>query len=62
MKISFPLLCTPDQLLDGDCLIDTDDDTRGVEDKEHEDGHNEDDGEVAVFLLLVHTVSGRFGT
>ena len=42
-EISLLLLSTPDKVLDGDCLIDTDDDTWGVEDEEHNDGHNEDD-------------------
>ena len=59
-KISFSLLCTVDKVLYGDCLIDTDDDARGVEDKEHDDSHNEDDGEAAIFLLLVNTVLGGF--
>ena len=59
-KISFSLLCTFDKVLYGDCLIDTDDDARGVEDEEHDDSHNEDDGDVAIFLLLVNTVLGSF--
>ena len=59
-KISFSLLCTVDKVLYGDCLIDTDDDARGVEDEKHDDSHNEDDGEVAIFLLLVNTVLGGF--
>ena len=36
-KISFSLLCTFDKVLYGDCLIDTDDDARGVEDEKHDD-------------------------
>ena len=60
-KISFSLLSTVDKVFYGDCLIDTDDDARGVEDKEHDDSYNEDDGEVAIFLLLGNTVLRSFG-
>ena len=28
-----------------------------MEDEEHDDGDNEDDGQVAVLLLLVHSIS-----
>ena len=60
-KISLSLLCTVDKVLYGDCFIDTDDDARGVEDEEHDDSHNEDDGEVAIFLRLINTFFGSLG-
>ena len=59
-KVALPLLCTPHKVLDGDCLIETDDDTRGVEDEEHDHSDDENDGEIAVFLLLIYSVPGRF--
>ena len=42
-KISLLFLSTSDKVLDGDCFVDTNDDSRGVEDEEHDDSHNKDE-------------------
>ena len=55
---SLPLLAAPDQVLDGDCFIDTDDNTGDVEHEEHEDGHKENYSEVEVIPLLALSLLG----
>ena len=60
MKVCNLPFCTEDDTLDGDGLMDADHDPWHVEDKEHEDGDNQDDREVAVFPLLTDTVTFHF--
>ena len=60
--ISFAFVSAAHKVLDCDGLIDTDDDTRGVKDKEHDDSNYEYVGQVAVLLLLFHTISSSFCT
>ena len=38
--------------MNGDGLIDTDDDSRGMEHEEHENGGNKNQGKVGICLLL----------
>lgn len=55
-EASAPFL-TIDDALYGDRLVNTHQDPRSVEDEEHNDSDYENDGQVAVLLLLVHPVS-----
>ena len=54
-EVAFPLLGTDNKMLDSDRLIDTDNDPGRVKDEEHDDGDNENDGEVTVLLTLIES-------
>ena len=50
---SLPLLAALEHILYGDGLIDTEDDSGGVEDEEHDDGEDENHREVDIIHLVI---------
>ena len=54
--ISPPFLATPEQGLDGDCFIDTENNSGDVQQEEAEDSHKQNNSQVEVISLLLLSV------
>ena len=60
---AFLFLVASEDILNGDAFVDTDDDSWGVEDEEHDNCRDEDQGIIGICLLMIqsyfHMVSGK---
>ena len=57
---SFALFNAVQDIVDGGCFIDAEDDSRRVEHEEHEDGEDKNQGKIGIGRLMLQSSLNRF--